>query len=72
MIKGFRIARLLPLLLSFAFIFAACSSNGNSKQDAAATSSTNSGGTGKVADKVLHVRTYDDLAGYDPASVFRT
>jgi peptide/nickel transport system substrate-binding protein len=29
-------------------------------------------GTTKAVDKVLKVRTYDDPAGYDPASVFRT
>jgi ABC-type transport system substrate-binding protein len=72
MIKGFRVVRLFVLLLSFALIFAACSSKSNTELNAAATSSAISGGTGNAADKVLRVRTYDDPAGYDPASVFRT
>ncbi|MFC5650474.1 ABC transporter substrate-binding protein [Paenibacillus solisilvae] len=70
--KGFGVVRVLVLLLSLTLIFAACSSNSDSKQDAAVTNSANSADTGKAEDKVLRVRTYDDPAGYDPASVFRT
>lgn len=69
--KGFKSVRLLMLFLSLTLLLAACSGNDTAAPGASSTSNT-AGDAASAEEKVLHVRTYDDPAGYDPATIFRT